>query len=703
LEKSEAMRFAVDTGGTFTDLLIEADDCLHMFKTPTTPANPLDGIIAAFTAAGDGLEMSRGALLAQGDLLVHGTTIATNAVLTRRTARTALLTTAGHPDVLVLREGGRMGLPMFDYSIAFPKPYVPRALTFEVPERIGPDGSVIRPLDEDAVRHVCAALKDRAIEAVAVSFLWSILNPAHELKVAEILNQLLPGVFVSLSHNVNPSLREYRRASATAIDASLKPVMQRYLEELTRRLQAEGFRGRTLVVTSQGMMKDAAEVAAAPIHAVKSGPAMAPIAGRYYAEHDLAVETAIVADTGGTTYDVALVRRSRIPETRETWVGRPYLGHMTGFPSIDIRSVGAGGGSIAWVDDGGLLHVGPDSAGAVPGPACYARGGSRPTVTDVAVVLGYVDPDLFLGGRMRLDATLARSALHRHVAAPLNLTVEDAALAVLALLTETMAGAIEDITVNQGIDARGAVLIGGGGAAGLNSVAIARRLGGRTILFPETGAALSATGGLLGNLSDDFAEICVTSSASFGFAAVNGTLDRLRSKCQSFLDRVGAVDGASIEFSVEARYSQQIWEIKLPLPVPRFESAADLGHVCDLFHELHRDVFAFDDRGAEIEFINWRAMVSAELRRGSLGRLKNARADDRALYTRRAVFAHRGVCDVSVHRLEALTPTPCAVGPCIIEAPFTTIVIDSDATVRLSHMGSLIVEIVTQTSGAATP
>lgn len=697
------MRFAVDTGGTFTDLLIEDGERLHMFKAPTTPADPLNGIIDAFTAAGEELGMSRGALLAQGDLFIHGTTIATNAVLTGRTARTAFLTTAGHPDILVLREGGRMGLPMFDYSIPFPKPYVPRALTFEIPERVDADGSVVLPLDEDAVRRVCDQLRALDVEAVAVSFLWSIINPVHELRVADLLGGLLPDVRVSIGHRVNPSLREYRRASATAIDASLKPVMQSYLGDLTKRLEAEGFRGRTLVVTSQGMMKDAAVVAAAPIHAVKSGPAMAPIAGRYYAEHDLAADTAIVADTGGTTYDVALVRRGRIPETRETWVGRPYLGHMTGFPSIDIRSVGAGGGSIAWVDEGGLLHVGPDSAGAVPGPACYGRGGSRPTVTDASVVLGHVDPDSFLGGRMRLDVAFARTALHHHVAEPLGLAVEDAALAVLALVTETMAGAIEDITVNQGIDVRGAVLIGGGGAAGLNSVAIARRLGCRTILFPETGAALSAAGGLLGDLSDDFAEVCVTSSGSFDHTAVNRALDRLRSKCQSFLDRVGTAEEAPIGFSVEARYSQQIWEIKLPLPIPRFESAADLDHVCKLFHELHRDVFAFDDPGAEIEFINWRAMVSAELRRGPLGRLMRAGAADRAIETRRAMFAHRGVSDVPVHRLEALSPAPFAVGPCIIEAPFTTIVIDSDADIWLSPMGGLVVEIAAQPHGAAAP
>jgi len=255
----------------------------------------------------------------------------------------------------------------------------------------------VQPLDEAAVLEVIRALVDRQVEAVAVCLLWSIANPTHELRVGELLSKHLPGVPYTLSHRLNPTLREYRRASSTAIDASLKPIMTTYLRSLSGRLREAGFAGRLLMVTSNGGILDADAVAEAPIHAINSGPSMAPVAGRYYALQ-AAADTAVVADTGGTSYDVSLVRRGSIPWTRETWLGRPYVSHMTGFPSVDVKSVGAGGGSIAWVDDGGLLYVGPQSAGSVPGPVCYGRGGIQPTVTDAALVLGYLDPEFFLRG-----------------------------------------------------------------------------------------------------------------------------------------------------------------------------------------------------------------------------------------------------------------------------------------------------------------
>ena len=427
------MRFAVDTGGTFTDLLVEDNGGLHMYKTPTTPKDPVEGVLSAFGLAAADLGMEARALLARGDLIIHGTTIATNAVLTGRTAKTAFLTTYGHPDILVFREAGRMGLPMFDYSVPNPEPYVPRALTFEVPERIGADGRILHPLDEGAVLALIPTLAAERVEAIGVCFLWSIVNPQHELRIGELLAKHVPGVAVSLSHAVNPSIREYRRASATCIDASLKPLMGAYLDSMSARLRAAGFAGDTMVVTSQGGVMEASEIARTPIHAVKSGPALAPVAGREYAMAEGGTDTAIIADTGGTSYDVSLVRRGRIPWTRETWIGPPYRGHMTGFPSVDVRIIGAGGGSIAAVDEAGLLRVGPSSAGAVPGPACYGQGGTRPTVTDAALILGYLDPDFFLGGRLRLDITAAATALHVDVAAPLGLDLDQAAAAVLAV------------------------------------------------------------------------------------------------------------------------------------------------------------------------------------------------------------------------------------------------------------------------------
>jgi N-methylhydantoinase A len=687
------MRLAVDTGGTFTDLVIEDGDRLHLFKAPTTPANPVEGIVDVIDVAAKGLSLSRQALLQRADLFVHGTTTATNAVVTAKTAKTAFLTTQGHPDILVLREGGRIGLPLFDYSIDYPKPYVPRALTFEIPERIGPDGRVLLALDEAAARQVIERIAAAGVQAVAVCLLWSIVNPEHELRLEALIRERLPEAAISLSHRVNPSLREYRRASAAAIDASLKPIMDRYLGSLEARLRQEGYVGRLLVVTSQGMMKDAAEVAASPIHAVKSGPAMAPVAGRHFATIAKLGDVAIVADTGGTTYDVALVRHGRIPETRETWIGRPYLGHMTGFPSIDIRSVGAGGGSLARVDEAGLLHVGPDSAGAVPGPACYGRGGDRPTVTDAALVLGHIDPDFFLGGRMKLDVGFARRAIETHVAKPLGMSVEGAAAAILALVTETMAGAIEDITVNQGIDPRGAVLIGGGGAAGLNSVAIARRLHCGRVLFPDAGAALSAAGGLLCALSEDFSEFRMATSRQFDFADVNAALARLQSRVDVFLARADGDAKREIEFSVEARYAQQIWEIKIPLRRAPFRGEQDLAELVADFHKLHREIFAFDDPHGEIEFVNWRALVACDLRRQPLGRIAAANGKGASSSGRRKAWFAGRASEVPVHEFEALTADRRHDGPAIVETPFTTIVMDPGTSFWLDRSGGLIVEL----------
>jgi N-methylhydantoinase A len=404
------MRFAVDTGGTFTDLIVEDNDGgLHMYKAATTPDDPIRGVINSLENAAAGLNTNLASLVRQGELFIHGTTHAINAIVTGNTAKTAFLTTEGHRDILVFREGGRM--EPFNFTVPFPQPYVPRALTFEVPGRILADGTEMTPFDEASVLGTIEELKNHQVEAVAVCLLWSIVNPAHEDRVGELLAEHLPGVPYTLSHVLNPSLREYRRASSAAIDASLKPLMSAYMHNLSGRLREAGFGGRVLIVTSQAGVMDADDIAETPIHLINSGPSMAPVSGRYFARVDEASDSAVIADTGGTTYDVSLVRRGRIPWTRETWIGEPYRGHMTGFPSVDVKSIGAGGGSIAWVDEGGMLHVGPQSAGAVPGPACYGQGGDKPTVTDAALVLGYLDPEFFLGGAMALDVDAARQAL----------------------------------------------------------------------------------------------------------------------------------------------------------------------------------------------------------------------------------------------------------------------------------------------------
>ena len=691
------MRFAVDTGGTFTDLIVEDDDDgLHMFKAATTPDDPIRGVLDSLQVAADDFGLELGALLAKADLFIHGTTHAINAIVTGNTAKTAFLTTEGHRDILVFREGGRM--EPFNFTVPYPQPYIPRALSYEVPGRILSDASEMRPLDENRVIEILEDLKAKEVESVAVCLLWSIINSVHEDRVGELIAQHLPGLPYTLSHVLNPSLREYRRASSAAIDASLKPLMSAYMHNLTGRLSEAGFAGRVLIVTSQGGMMDASDIAEQPIHLINSGPSMAPVSGRYFAREDEGSDTAVIADTGGTTYDVSLVRRGRIPWTRETWIGQPYRGHMTGFPSVDVKSIGAGGGSIAWVDDGGMLHVGPQSAGAVPGPACYGQGGDKPTVTDASLVLGYLDPGFFLGGNMSLDMDASRAAIQRDVAAPMKMSLEEAAAAVISIATENMVQAIVDITVNQGIDPRDAILIGGGGAAGINSVAIGRRLGSERVIIPEVGAALSAAGAMMSDLHSQYTRTFFAKSESFDAAGVNGILDVLEASCNAFIDGPGqgSID-QTIEFFAEARYPEQVWEIEVPLASRRFESDADLEALVQGFHKVHEELFAIRDPDSGVEVVGWTASVKCRLREGESGSLAVRELEATTDRSRPVYFTGHGLVDATVRRFEAMNEGEVLAGPAIIESPFTTVVVDPGATAERRASGSL--SIVPGTSG----
>ncbi|HEY2180873.1 MAG TPA: hydantoinase/oxoprolinase family protein [Solirubrobacteraceae bacterium] len=682
------MRVAADTGGTFTDLVVEDGDRVQLYKAPTTPHDPADGILAAvgLAAADGGREV--GEFLAAVDVFMHGTTRAINAILTQTTARTALLCTSGHPDMLLLREGGRT--EPFNWSYGYPDPYIPRALTYEIVERIGSQGEVVQPMDEAAAVDTLGRVARDGVESVAVCLLWSIANPVHELALGELIERHLPGIPYTLSHALNPTLREYRRASSAAIDASLKPLMTSYLDSLEGRLREAGFNGRLLMVTSSGGVVDAADMGAAPIHSINSGPAMAPIAGRRYAALDGLSDDAVVADTGGTSYDVTLVRRGRIPVTRETWLGLEYEGHITGFPAVDVRSVGAGGGSIAWIDAGGLLHVGPQSAGADPGPVCYARGGTEPTVTDACVVLGYIDPDYFLGGTMELDAPAAQRSIAERVAAPLGLDLHEGAAAIMAVATERMVQAIEEITVNQGVDPRSAVLVGGGGAAGLNAVAIARRLGSRRVVIPQAGAVLSARGALMSDLTSEYASAVFTGSDAFDHARADAALAELRGSCDDFAQRNGAGAEAQIEFVAEARYRHQVWQLDVRLRHGRLATDEHVANLVEDFHAIHEEVYAVRDERAVVEVVNLRARVNCPLRGGVHDTVVldhgHASSGMRSVY-----FSGVGKVSAAILRLEAMAPGAQFAGPAIVESSFTTIVLNPGASAERTASGSLAV------------
>ena len=593
-------RVGIDIGGTFTDCVVHGENLVPLIvKSPSTPADFSQGFLDVLSVAAERLKISRKELLRQTAIIVHGTTVSTNALVTRSTARTGLFATKGHPDVLTLREAPRKR--PWNWKLDYPDPFVPRNRTVEVGGRIDSLGNEVEPLNEDDVRTGAALLLRAGIEAVAVSLLWSFVNPTHELRVGEILAEEMPGIPVSLGHRVNPIPREYRRTIATAIDASLRPVVNAYVDKLTRALEGAGFAGRLLIANCSGGMMPPEEITASPIQSVMSGPTLAPVAARHAApERDV-----IVADMGGTTFDVAAIRGGQILVTPEAMI----LEHdMLGLPKVDVRSVGAGGGSVAWVDGGGLLHVGPQSAGARPGPACYGLSGTKATVTDANIVLGIIDPDFFLGGKIRLDRKLAEEAVGK-VAEKLRLGLIETAYAIHTTASHNMIGAIEDITVNEGLNPRDSLLVTGGGATACHIAGMADVLGLPGFMVPRLSAGLSAHGGLVSDIRWTAAASAYTDSQGFDVAKVNRTLAELEGRCVGFLDRAGVPpEKRTLEPAFMGRYQYQAWEIEVPFArgAEMRLAANDVPGLLAAFHAMHRRIYGIADEGNLVEFVSWK-------------------------------------------------------------------------------------------------
>ncbi|WP_299941915.1 hydantoinase/oxoprolinase family protein [uncultured Nitratireductor sp.] len=686
-------RISVDTGGTFTDVVIsDANDRMVIGKALTTPDRIFLGMKAAIKAAAKQLELNFEQLMARTNVLIYGTTRATNAIVTKTTAKTAFVTTAGFPDILLLKEGGKFN--PHDFTLDFPDPYILRRNTFQLQERIGSDGEVVEQLDETQAKELIAEIGGRKFEAVAVCLLWSIANPSHEKRFAELLSEQLPGIPYTLSHELAPVIREYRRASATAIDASLKPLMQGHLNEMRADLHNAGFNGDLLISTTEGGCNHIDVLAAKPIYTVGSGPAMAPVAARTFSDIEGQGSDVIVCDTGGTTFDVGLVRDGRLTFTRDTWLGDMYTGNLLGISAVDVRSIGAGGGSIAWIDEGGLMRVGPQSAGSKPGPACYGLGGTEPTVSDAAVVLGYFNPENFLGGRMRLDATAARNAVAK-IAVKIGLTTEQAAFQILALASDLMTRAIADMTVNEGFNPRESTIVAGGGAAGVNIMAIARELGCDKAILPKVASALSASGMQFADIVAEEAQSYVVFSNDFERKAVNVVLEELEGKLEAFRrEIVGSVQDYDIELIAEARYVGQVWELDTRLPTRRFETDADLQAFIEVFHQTHERVFAVRDIGSSVQIVNWKARLVAHLpskpRPGEQAAIR--RKGTSGLY-RDCFFGASKPVKTEIYQAEEITPGLLINGPAIIEEPTTTLVVYPGMAAEVSRYGNYILHL----------
>ena len=573
-----SFRIGTDIGGTFTDLVVSRDGkLLGRYKAPTTPDNLATGVLDCLTLAAAETGTSLRELLAATEVLVHGSTVATNAVLEGKVARCGVICTRGTRYTLWRGEGRRQRI--FDFTAGPRAPLVRPQLCVELDERIDRRGAILKPLDPNEVREATRYLRAQGCTAVAVCLLWSIQNPAHEQQVAALVREEWPSVTLSLSSAVQPVLREYTRMSCTALNAMLKPVVARYLTDLEERLRAEGLAGELLIVTSDGGVQPVAEVSERPVYMLFSGPATGPAAARLLAAEE-AQPDCLLIDMGGTSFDVSTVIGGQLAVTRDGRIND----HPTGVAAVQILTLGAGGGSIAEVDAGGLLTVGPRSAGAYPGPVCYGRGGSRPTVTDAYLVLGYLSAERFLGGRMKLDVTAARDAIATRIAAPLGIDVEAAALGICRVVNERMVSGIVEMTVRRGIDPRQLTLVTGGGATGVAAVELARELGIRRILVPRETSVLCAFGALNGDLVWSGVASCPTRAHDFDYTGVNDRLAGLVADGTTFLNSLKVPPAQRrIEVYAAARYPKQVTEIDVPMAAVSL-SADDVRNVAEAFH-----------------------------------------------------------------------------------------------------------------------
>jgi N-methylhydantoinase A len=684
----------VDIGGTFTDVaVLDQKGGMHIFKSPTTPEDYAKGMLNAFQNAAEHYGISREELLREislpnGGRLTHGSTIATNAMLEKKAGKVGVITTKGFRDVLLFREGPAKN--PHDLYLDYPEPFIPRYLVIGVEERVDAEGGIVIPLNERETLEAVKQLVDYHVEAIAVCFLWSPVNAIHEQKARKIAVDAFPEIPVVISSEVNPQINEYRRFVSAAMDASLRKLVSIYARKLNDALREQGFIGEIGMLSAYGGVMSTEEISKAPLLSIDSGPAMAPVAGRMHANQDLGESSVVVLDMGGTTFDVSCVIDNHIGISKETIIGD----EIPGIARVGVHSIGAGGGSLAWVDVGGMLRIGPQSAGSVPGPACYQRGGAEPTVTDANVVLGYINPDFFNGGKMKLDVGAAKNAIQSAVADSLGIDLYEAAYAIWGTVNANMVKAIKDVTVWQGVDPREYTMVAGGGACGLHAVALAEGLEMKKLLIPKTAGGLSATGGVFSDLVKEFFTVCYQETRTFDYASIQKVITELYEQGQEFLVSNNIAEtNRRIELYVEGRYPSQAWDLMVRLKDDLEENLEiNEGFVSELenaFHAEHLRQFAVKDN-SYVNCFAWR--IRAIGRHRSEIRLSNSENKAGFLQEqgKREMFFKEagGMISTRVYNGASLSYGHRVVGPAVVEEPTTVIVVPPNHTLTVTKCGN---------------
>jgi N-methylhydantoinase A len=689
----------IDIGGTFTDVILAQQGSLTLFaaKRLTTPDNPSEGVLNALEDAMEQAQIRPSALAR----VVHATTLATNLILEGKGARVGYVTTRGFGDLLQMGWGMRSGADRYDLMIDEASPPVERVLTVEASERLNWHGEVLEPLDEVQVADEIRSLAARAPEAYAICLLHSYANPEHERKVAELIRREQPGAYVALSSEVWPQFREFERATTTVMSAAVGPLMSRYLDHLEDALGEKGVRAPLQIMQSNGGVMSASAVATKPIQSIESGPAAGVIgaaqSGALYGCEDL-----ICFDMGGTTAKASLVHGGKPTIVHGFQVGgkastaghrRAGAGFPVAIPAIDLAEVGAGGGSIAWVDPGGMLQVGPKSASAMPGPACYNRGGTEPTVSDADLVLGYFDADYFLGGKMQVFPELAREAIQRQIADPLGIDVIEAAAGIYEIINANMAAAVRLVTVERGFDPSDFTVIAGGGAGPAHILEVVEEFNVRAVIIPTTPGLQSAAGLLMTDMTSDHVRTLLMDADTPDLDAINRLFAGMEAEGLTKLRRESLPDSAvSVQRHIDARFRGQGHEISVPVPGGTL-TEGDLARAEEDYRARYAQTYGIS-QPLPVQFVNFRTRIIGNVAKLERGRSLPAEGGPaRAIKKIRPVYfrSASGFVDTPVYERSRLAAHDNFAGPAIVEEPDSTTVVPPGYDVTVGDYLQLVI------------
>ena len=684
-------RLGIDAGGTFTDfVLADKSGNIKIYKTPSTPDDPTKAIEDGLKIISKDLEINPSDIISQSDLCINGTTVGLNALIQHKGSPVGLICTEGHEDSIEIRLGHKEDGYRYDPDYPPAVMLSPRFLRKGIRERILSNGKVKISINEDDVREACKIFVDEGVSSIAISFIWSILNPSHEIIAEKIVREMMPNAFITVGSRLYPQIREYTRTSTAVTNAYLSPTLKSYVSAINEYFISLGGENNVRYFQSNGGLATGEVMTDRSVYAINSGPASAPIAGLSIA-NPFKYKNVITVDMGGTSFDITLTKGGSTNLNKNV----DFLRYRIGVPMIHVETLGAGGGSIAWIDEMGLLQVGPQSAGANPGPACYSKGGEKPTVSDANLVLGYLNPDGLIGGKLPLNYENAFSSIEKNIAKPLGIEVEKAAYGIFTIVNSNMVNGIRRVTVERGYDPRDFVLVAGGGATGAHITALAKEMGIDTVIVSKLSSGLCAYGQIISDVKYNYMATIPTRLDSIKAAEkINKTFKEIESKGIEHLNKDGFEEKKINTYrSLEMRYVGQIHECTVNIDF--FEITEEsLQNIKEAFHNRHEELYTYSEKDSPVELVNIESTIYGRIDRPNYSELENkGQINDAFKISRNLIFSEKGnALKTPVYDGNKLSPGNLIDGPAVVEEDTTTLVIENGWFLELHKNGTYIIK-----------